>query len=117
MANRKRTNVVERIARRMPEMRDGECWVTTYSPNRDGYPQVNLDDGTNTLVHRTVLEIHNAQPIPDGMVVMHTCDNPGCFNPAHLVLGTQSDNIRDCVSKGRFSCHNAPKGAGSRSSQ
>jgi hypothetical protein len=37
----------------------------------------------------------------DGMVVMHTCDNPRCINPDHLKLGTQKDNLQDMKDKGR----------------
>lgn len=40
--------------------------------------------------------------VPEGMVVMHTCDNPPCVNPDHLTLGTWRDNTQDSISKGRF---------------
>lgn len=40
-------------------------------------------------------------PIPDGMHVLHRCDNPPCINPAHLFLGTDAENVRDRDGKGR----------------
>lgn len=40
--------------------------------------------------------------IPEGYVVMHTCDNTKCINPEHLRVGTQSDNIKDMHNKGRY---------------
>jgi hypothetical protein len=50
--------------------------------------------------HRYSWIIHNGQ-IPEKMVVMHTCDNPGCVNPDHLRLGTQRENMQDMYAKGR----------------
>ena len=95
------TNILERIERHAGELRDDECWLNDYSTKPGGYKQVWSHDHY-VYVHRVAWEAHNAEPIPDGMVVMHTCDNPGCFNPEHLVLGTQQDNIDDAMAKGRM---------------
>jgi hypothetical protein len=44
--------------------------------------------------------IHNGA-VPDGLWILHTCDNPECTNPAHLYLGTVRDNTRDMIERGR----------------
>lgn len=50
--------------------------------------------------HRVAYEVW-VGPIPKGHVVRHTCDNPPCINPAHLVSGTNAENSRDMVDRGR----------------
>lgn len=52
-------------------------------------------------VHRATWEIFNKSNIPDGMIVCHKCDNPGCVRPEHLFLGTDKTNSDDKVAKGR----------------
>lgn len=56
--------------------------------------------GRNFVAHRVSYE-HHKGPIPDGMIVMHSCDYRPCVNPAHLSVGTDADNVADMDAKGR----------------
>lgn len=76
------------------------CWTWIGCKNRTGYGIIRLEP-RNLRAHRVSWELVNG-PIPDGMHVLHRCDNPTCVNPAHLYLGTQKDNIQDAASKGRL---------------
>jgi hypothetical protein len=56
--------------------------------------------GRSMLSHR-VSWVEANGPIPDGLCVLHRCDNRACVRPEHLFLGTHLDNIRDMMAKGR----------------
>jgi hypothetical protein len=106
-------SVNERFYKRFERDRKTGCWNWTGAVNAKGYGiiagEINgkryAPVGQNMLAHRVSWIIHKGD-IPEvdsahGMVVMHTCDNPGCVNPDHLILGAQSDNVRDMDKKGR----------------
>ena len=95
-------NVIERIERSIINQSDDDCWITHYSQKGGRSTHVTIRADRMRSLHRIAWEAHNAEPIPEGMIVMHTCDNPPCCNPAHLVLGTPKDNTHDAISKGRL---------------
>lgn len=82
-----------------------DCWNWPKSLNpQTGYGQLSAwIDGKRILLtaHRVSYSAFRGQ-IEDGKYVCHSCDNRQCFNPAHLFLGDQSDNMRDMVAKGRY---------------
>lgn len=80
------------------EYADNGCWDWKGSKSR-GYGKLNIN-GKQKRAHRVSYEMFKHK-IPPGLVVMHSCDNPGCVNPDHLSTGTQNDNIQDMIKKGR----------------
>jgi len=76
------------------------CWPWLGAKmTRTGYGQMEVD-GRPVLTHRLAYELSTGV-IPEGLWVLHSCDNRPCCNPAHLFLGTHTDNMRDCAAKGR----------------
>ena len=73
------------------------CWNWTGAHGRYGRMNIN---GKRMATHRVSYELHIGK-IPDGLHVLHHCDNGLCINPKHLFVGTHSDNIKDAYSKGR----------------
>lgn len=77
----------------------GECWEWQGSRHENGYGYVSFAN-KKLYAHRVSYMIH-VGPIPDGLDVCHSCDNPPCTNPEHLYPGTRQDNVDDMVRKGR----------------
>lgn len=76
------------------------CWIWMGVTGHYGYGSLWFE-GKTRWAHRVSFHIFK-EPIPKGLLVMHSCDNPWCVNPNHLFSGTQKDNIQDALKKGRF---------------
>ena len=78
------------------------CWPWTASCVKGGYGQIGKGPkGAGCFMSHRLAWILEYGPIPNDLQVLHKCDNKKCCNPRHLFLGTQLDNIRDMISKGR----------------
>lgn len=76
-----------------------KCWLWKGAHGKRGHGYVNNSEFQSTA-HRASWVIHRGD-IPSLMCVLHKCDNPPCVNPDHLFLGTELDNVRDMIAKGR----------------
>lgn len=95
-----RSKDVERFWSRVAIGSADECWPWQRGVNQSGYGQISIE-GKQLGAHRVSYELHYG-PIPTGLHILHTCDNPACVNPAHLCTGTHGDNVQDAIVKGRM---------------
>jgi hypothetical protein len=79
------------------------CWNWLGGTNKQGYGKISYGGYKNEkslAAHRVSYQLANGE-IPEGMFVLHSCDNPRCVNPEHLFVGTRQDNVDDRERKGR----------------
>lgn len=99
--NQKEKPLLERFWSFVKKGEHDECWEFMGCRNVDGYGSMSIGHSKIERAHRISFVLHKGE-IPPDMVIMHTCDNPPCCNPKHLILGTQIDNIHDMVKKKRL---------------
>lgn len=85
-----------------------DCWEWTASLRATGYGQITINR-KSVLAHRAMW-MRFVGPIPEGMGVLHKCDNPKCVKIEHLFLGTHQENMDDMARKGRRS-HSSLRGS------
>jgi hypothetical protein len=94
-----RTTLADQLARFIDKT--GDCWLWTGGKNKGGYGVIfDTKQRKTRIASRVIWESTNGL-IPDGLFVLHRCDNPPCVNPEHLFLGTPHDNNQDMMRKGR----------------
>jgi len=96
---------IQRFHSKIKKGTPDDCWPWLGVQDRDGYGLFKVTNarlGVRKMLkaHRVSYYLHRKQD-PSGFLVLHSCDNPPCNNPAHLRTGTTLDNSRDQVSKGR----------------
>lgn len=91
--------LIERFENKFQPEPNSGCWIWEACLFSDGYGQFGYNY-KNYRAHRFSYALYNG-PVPSNLIIRHTCDNPLCVNPAHLLLGTIQDNYEDMVKRDR----------------
>jgi hypothetical protein len=102
---RKPTPISQRFWPKVNVTSEDECWIWIGATDKKGYGKITAEGNRWRFVpaHRVSYMLAHGH-IPEGLLVRHSCDNPPCVNPKHLLLGTVQDNIRDKVTRHRHPC-------------
>lgn len=76
------------------------CWNWQLRTSHNGYG-LTQRKGLDLRVHRYAFELWKGE-IPEGMLILHSCDNRKCCNPEHLRIGTAKENVADAIERGRW---------------
>ena len=86
-----------------------DCWIyqRPRTPNADTHVRLTIKQNLFSA-HVMAWALENG-PVPSGLIVRHACDNPPCCNPAHLLIGTYSDNVQDMLKRNRMKPFSEPE--------
>lgn len=94
-------DLAKRLAHYAPEGSPDACWEWTGARNKN-YGMIAVPGSRLRGAHIVAWELDNGRALPDGMLIRHTCDNPPCVNPTHLLLGDHATNMQDKSQRGRW---------------
>lgn len=94
-----RKTVLERFEEKFEKIDGNTCWEWKAHRTPKGYGSIKINRRMRSA-HRVSWELYEG-PIPEGLCILHRCDNPPCVRPSHLFLGTQAENVADMISKNR----------------